>query len=82
MALLHGTKDIIVPVESSVKFSELLTAHSIRMSLYLIPKMNHTEMVTDLMAPDRHFYHTVYGCIKQEYSTFQGYADIFHSIHY
>ncbi|KAI2664516.1 hypothetical protein H4Q32_002742 [Labeo rohita] len=66
VALLHGTNDIIVPVESSVKFSELLTALSIRMSLYLIPKMNHTEMVTDLMAPDRHFYHTVYGCIKQE----------------
>lgn len=75
VALLHGTSDIIVPVESSVRLSELLTSLSIRMSLYLIPKMNHTEMVTDLMAPDRHFYHTVYGCIKQEYSKFQGYVE-------
>lgn len=71
MALFHGTSDIIVPVESSVRFSELLTSLSIPMSLYLIPKMNHTDMVTDLMAPDRHFYHTVYGCIKHEYSKFQ-----------
>lgn len=70
VTLLHGSSDIIVPVESSVRFSELLTSLSVRMSCYLIPKMNHTEMVTDLMAPDRHFYHTVYGCIKQEYIKF------------
>lgn len=74
MVLLHGTSDIIVPVESSVRLSDLLTSLSIRMSLHLIPKMNHTEMVTDLMAPDRHFYHTVFGCIKHEYGKFQGYV--------
>jgi len=72
VGLLHGTNDIIVPAESSVMFSELLTSLSVSMSLYLIPKMNHTEMVTDLMSPDRHFYHSVYGCIKQEYRKFQG----------
>ena len=70
--LLHGTNDIIVPVESSQRFSELLTALSIKVSLYLMPKMDHTEIVTDLMATDRHFYKTVYGCIKQEYSKFIG----------
>ncbi|XP_063050504.1 uncharacterized protein si:dkey-193c22.1 [Engraulis encrasicolus] len=68
--LLHGTYDIIVPLESSVRFSELLTSLSLKASLYLLPKMDHTEMATDLMAPDRHFYHTIYGCIKQEYSKF------------
>ncbi|XP_012683985.2 probable isoprenylcysteine alpha-carbonyl methylesterase ICME [Clupea harengus] len=68
--LLHGTNDIIVPEESSVKFSKLLTSLSVKSSLYLLPKMDHTEIVTDLMAPNRHFYHTLYGCIKQEYSKF------------
>ncbi|XP_028313397.1 probable isoprenylcysteine alpha-carbonyl methylesterase ICMEL1 [Gouania willdenowi] len=65
-SLLHGTSDIIVPVESSVKFSELLTSLSLEASLYLLPGVDHTEMVTDLMVPNRHFYHVIYGCIKQE----------------
>ncbi|KPP75012.1 putative isoprenylcysteine alpha-carbonyl methylesterase ICME, partial [Scleropages formosus] len=68
--LLHGTDDIVVPVESSVQFSEALTSLSAKVSLYLLPKMNHTEIVTDLMAPDRHFYHIVFGCIKQEFHKF------------
>lgn len=68
--LLHGTSDIIVPVESSLRFSEVLTALSVKVSLYLLPRLDHTEIVTDLMAPDRHFYHTVYGCVKQEYAKF------------
>lgn len=70
--LLHGTNDIIVPEASSTRFSELLTSLSVKVSLYLLPKMDHTEIVTDLMAPDRHFYHTVYSCIKQEYSKLVG----------
>lgn len=65
--LLHGTTDIIVPVESSTKFSELLNSLSVKVSLYLLPKVDHTEMVTDLMMPERHFYHSIYSCIKQEY---------------
>ncbi|KAL4623282.1 putative isoprenylcysteine alpha-carbonyl methylesterase ICMEL2 [Arapaima gigas] len=68
--LLHGMDDIIVPVESSVCFSEALTSRSAKASLYLLPKLGHTEIVTDLMAPDRRFYHTVFGCIKQEFSKF------------
>ncbi|KAI4881521.1 hypothetical protein NFI96_033563, partial [Prochilodus magdalenae] len=67
VGLLHGTSDIIVPVESSVKFSEVLTSLAVTVSLYLLPKMDHTKIVTDLMAPDRHFYHTVFSCIKQEF---------------
>lgn len=65
--MLHGTNDIIVPVESSTKFSELLASLSIRAPLYLLPRVDHTEMVTDLMAPDRRFYHVIYSCVKQEY---------------
>ncbi|XP_070690453.1 uncharacterized protein [Pempheris klunzingeri] len=71
-ALLHGTSDIIVPVESSTKFSELLTSLSIKASLYLLPRVDHTEIVTDLMASDRHFYHPIYSCIKQEFRKLLG----------
>ncbi|XP_006626861.1 uncharacterized protein [Lepisosteus oculatus] len=66
--LLHGTRDVIVPVESSVKFSEALTSVSARVALYLLPKVDHIQIVTDLMAPDRQHYHTVFGCIKQEFN--------------
>lgn len=66
--LLHGTNDIIVPVDSSSKFSELLSSLSVKVSLYLLPRVDHTEMVTDLMAPDRVHYHAIYSCIKQEYT--------------
>uniref|UniRef100_A0A3B4VK08 Si:dkey-193c22.1 n=1 Tax=Seriola dumerili TaxID=41447 RepID=A0A3B4VK08_SERDU len=66
-ALLHGTTDIIVPVESSTKFSELLNSLSVKVSLYLLPRVDHTEIVTDLMASDRRFYHPIYSCIKQEF---------------
>ena len=71
-SLLHGTNDIIVPEASSIRFSELLTSLSIRVSLYLLPKMDHTEIVTDLMGPDRHFYPTVYSCLKQEHCKLVG----------
>lgn len=71
-ALLHGTSDIIVPSESSTKFSELLTSLSIKVSLYLLPRVDHTEIVTDLMTSDRRFYHPIYSCIKQEYRKLMG----------
>lgn len=70
-ALLHGTNDIVVPSESSVKFWELLQSLSIKASLYLLPGLDHTEMVTDLMAPDRRFFSPIYSCIKQEYRKLQ-----------
>ncbi|XP_055017763.1 uncharacterized protein si:dkey-193c22.1 isoform X2 [Boleophthalmus pectinirostris] len=66
--LLHGTDDIIVPVESSTKFSDLLCSLSLSAVLFLLPRVDHTEMVTDIMAPDRPFYHSIYTCIKQEYT--------------
>ncbi|KAM3611738.1 uncharacterized protein V6R79_023364 [Siganus canaliculatus] len=71
-ALLHGADDFIAPVESSTKLSELLTSVSVRVSLYLLPGVNHLEIATDLMASDRRFYHAIYGCIKQEYRQFLG----------
>ncbi|XP_061117161.1 uncharacterized protein si:dkey-193c22.1 isoform X1 [Conger conger] len=70
--LIHGTSDGTVPVESSLKFSEALTCLSVKVSLYLLPKVGHAEMVTDLMATDRNSYHTVYDCIKQELRKFTG----------
>lgn len=70
--LLHGTNDIIVPVESSTKFSELLNSLSVKVSLFLLPKVDHTEIVTDLMAPERHFYHPIYSCIKQDFRKLLG----------
>lgn len=70
--LLHGTSDAVVPVESSVRLSELLTSLSITVSLYLLPGVNHVEIVTDLMAPDRRYYQLVYSCIKLEYRKLLG----------
>ncbi|XP_068167139.1 uncharacterized protein si:dkey-193c22.1 [Antennarius striatus] len=72
VTLVHGTNDIIVPVESSTKLSELLTSLSINVSLYLLPGVDHTEIVTDLMASDRRFYLPIYSIIKQEYRKFMG----------
>ncbi|CAN9512996.1 unnamed protein product [Ophioblennius macclurei] len=72
VALLHGTNDTVVPVESSTKFSELLTSQSLKVSLYLLPEVDHTEIVTDLMGSNRRFYHLIYSCIKQEYTKLQG----------
>lgn len=68
--LLHGTNDVIVPVESSLKLSELLTSLSRRVSLYLLPGIDHTEIVTDLMASDRRYYQLIFSCIKLEYRKF------------
>lgn len=65
--LLHGTSDAIVPVESSIRLSELLTSLSITVSLYLLPGIDHIEIVTDLMASDRRYYHLVFSCIKLEH---------------
>ncbi|XP_053337649.1 uncharacterized protein si:dkey-193c22.1 [Clarias gariepinus] len=70
VGLVHGTNDIIVPVESSTRLCDLLTSLSVPSTLYLLPKMNHTEVVTDLMAPGRHFYRIVFDCIKEEYRKF------------
>ncbi|KAM9392162.1 uncharacterized protein KZ484_003670 isoform 2-T3 [Pholidichthys leucotaenia] len=65
-SLLHGTNDITVPVESSIKFSELLTSLSVKVSLHLLPGVNHIDVVTDLMASNRHLYHPIYSWIRQE----------------
>lgn len=70
--LLHGTSDAVVPIESSVRLSELLTSLSITVSLYLLPGVNHIEIVTDLMAPDRRYYQLVYSCMKLEYRKLLG----------
>lgn len=65
--LLHGTSDIVVPAQSSLRLSELLTSLSRPASLYLLPGVNHVDIVTDLMAANRRYYHLVYSCIKLEH---------------
>lgn len=70
--LLHGTSDAVVPVESSARLSELLTSLSITVSLYLLPGVDHTEIVTDLMASDRRYYHLLFSCIKLEHRKLLG----------
>uniref|UniRef100_A0A3P9NWK4 Si:dkey-193c22.1 n=1 Tax=Poecilia reticulata TaxID=8081 RepID=A0A3P9NWK4_POERE len=65
--LLHGNCDIIVPVESSIKFYKLLSSLSGNVSLHLLPTINHTEMVTDLMLSSRRFYHPIFRCIEREF---------------
>lgn len=66
-ALLHGSSDLVVPVESSCKFSALLSGLAVKVSLYLLPGLNHTDMVTDLMAADRRYYHPIISCIRLEW---------------
>lgn len=65
-ALLHGSRDGIVPPESSCRFSVLLSCFSIKVSLYLLPGLNHMDIVTDLMSADRRYYNPIYSCIKLE----------------
>ncbi|MBN3292840.1 IMCE methylesterase, partial [Polypterus senegalus] len=64
--LLHGTKDNVVPVKSTLKFSEALTLAAVKVALYILPNISHTEIVTDLMAENRRYYLAIFGCIKQE----------------
>ncbi|XP_041856614.1 probable isoprenylcysteine alpha-carbonyl methylesterase ICME [Melanotaenia boesemani] len=71
-ALLHGTSDTVVPVESSTKFSELLTSLSVKVSLYLLPEVSHIEIVTALMLSNRRFYHLIFSCIKLQFRKLQG----------
>lgn len=66
-ALLHGSRDTIVPAESSCKLSALLGRLSVRASLYLLPSLNHMDVVTDLMSEERRYYHPIYSCIKLEF---------------
>ncbi|XP_077379101.1 uncharacterized protein LOC144019727 isoform X2 [Festucalex cinctus] len=70
--LIHGIRDIMTPAEASAKFSELLTSLSVKASLYLLPAIDHMEMVTELMEAERRFYHTIYSCIKHEYTKLIG----------
>ncbi|XP_061623482.1 uncharacterized protein si:dkey-193c22.1 isoform X1 [Phyllopteryx taeniolatus] len=65
--LIHGTSDVMVPAEASAKFSERLTSLSVKASLYVLSEVDHVEMITDLMAAERRFYHAIYSCIKHEY---------------
>ncbi|MEQ2313536.1 hypothetical protein AMECASPLE_003001 [Ameca splendens] len=65
--LLHGNCDIVVPVESSIKFYKLLSSLSVKVSLHLLPAVSHNEMVIDLMLPSRRFYHPIFTCVEHEF---------------
>ncbi|XP_005473627.1 probable isoprenylcysteine alpha-carbonyl methylesterase ICME [Oreochromis niloticus] len=71
-ALLHGTNDIMVPAESTIRFSELLTLRSVKMSLNLLPGVAHTETAVDLMISNRRLYHPIYRYIKEEFRKLLG----------
>ncbi|XP_005738233.1 probable isoprenylcysteine alpha-carbonyl methylesterase ICME [Pundamilia nyererei] len=71
-ALLHGTNDIVVPAESTMRFSELLTSRSVKLSLNLLPRASHTDIPVDLMVSNRCLYHPIYGYIKEEFRKLLG----------
>lgn len=56
MVLVHGTKDIVVPVSSSQKMTDALVHVSANVSLRLIPGCDHYDVCLDLMQPSRHFH--------------------------
>ncbi|XP_029019745.1 uncharacterized protein si:dkey-193c22.1 isoform X2 [Betta splendens] len=59
-------------VVKNLNQDKLDSSLSVKVSLLLLPKVNHTEMVTDIMAPNRFFYQLIYGCIKQEFRKLLG----------
>ncbi|XP_004072197.1 probable isoprenylcysteine alpha-carbonyl methylesterase ICMEL1 [Oryzias latipes] len=69
-ALIHGVEDVVVPLESSSKLSEVLASRSAKVSLHLLPGVNHTDIATDLMLPNRRLYQRIYTLIKQEWRAF------------
>ncbi|XP_007895147.2 probable isoprenylcysteine alpha-carbonyl methylesterase ICME [Callorhinchus milii] len=69
-ALLHGTKDKIVPVDSTVKFSHALTFASGDVALHLLPEIDHINIIMDLMDSKRKYYHLLFGYFKREIDTF------------
>ncbi|XP_024660123.1 uncharacterized protein LOC101484211 isoform X3 [Maylandia zebra] len=71
-ALLHGTNDIMVPAESTIRFSELLTLRSVKMSLNVLHGVAHTETAVDLMVLNRRLYRPIYRYIKEEFRKFLG----------
>ncbi|XP_026044494.1 probable isoprenylcysteine alpha-carbonyl methylesterase ICMEL1 isoform X2 [Astatotilapia calliptera] len=71
-ALLHGTNDIVVPAESTMRFSELLTSRSVKLSLNLLPRASHTDIPVDLMVSNRRLYHPIYGYINEEFRKLLG----------
>uniref|UniRef100_A0A3B3UR48 Si:dkey-193c22.1 n=1 Tax=Poecilia latipinna TaxID=48699 RepID=A0A3B3UR48_9TELE len=70
--LLHGDCDIVVLADSSVKFYELLTSLSVKVSLHLLGGVHHNEMVIDLMLPSRPYYRPIFRCIQQEFRKLLG----------
>ncbi|XP_054895339.1 uncharacterized protein si:dkey-193c22.1 [Poeciliopsis prolifica] len=70
--LLHGNCDIVVPFESSTKFYKLLSSLSGKVSLHLLPTVNHIEMVTDLMLSSTPFYQPIFRCIEREFRKLLG----------
>ncbi|XP_013391668.1 probable isoprenylcysteine alpha-carbonyl methylesterase ICMEL2 [Lingula anatina] len=58
--LVHGDADTIVPVSSSTKFADAMSQLSgSDVTVHVIPKCNHTDVVLDLMVPDRKYYNTI-----------------------
>jgi len=62
--LLHGTEDYVVPLSSSIKFSEELKRHNADVTVRIIPSCDHYEICLDLMKPSCRFHETVISFIE------------------
>ncbi|XP_033870520.3 uncharacterized protein LOC117973165 [Acipenser ruthenus] len=64
--LLHGIKDKVVPVESSLRFSSALLVASVKETLHVLPDVDHTAIVMDLMDRNRSSYTTLHEHVRKE----------------
>ncbi|XP_043915712.1 probable isoprenylcysteine alpha-carbonyl methylesterase ICMEL2 [Protopterus annectens] len=67
--LVHGTKDTIVPANSSFQFSKALTDAAAKVTLHVVPELNHVDIVMDLMNENRTYYETIHAYIRQAFQT-------------
>ncbi|MGH0167934.1 UNVERIFIED_CONTAM: hypothetical protein FKN15_002061 [Acipenser sinensis] len=64
--LLHGIKDKVVPVDSSLRFSSALLVASVKETLHVLPDVDHTAIVMDLMDRNRSSYTTLHEHVRKE----------------
>lgn len=69
--LVHGSDDTTVPVSSSVKFVDTLSAIKSRhVKLSVLPGCGHKDIVLDLMDPTSVWYPVVMGELRYCYNLF------------
>ncbi|KAK6187961.1 hypothetical protein SNE40_005877 [Patella caerulea] len=63
--LVHGTDDIVVPLESSTRFGEALSDIFTDVTVRVVPDCDHYSICLDLMLPTRKYYDTVMGIVME-----------------